>query len=56
MAHKVRVGSRCRVGRVVQVAWVGSRCRVGRVVEVAYKVRVGSRCLGWVGWYRWPIK
>ena len=23
---------------------VGSRCRVGRVVQVAYKVRVGSRC------------
>ena len=22
---------------------VGSRCRVGRVVQVAYKVRVGSR-------------
>ena len=35
MAHKVRVGSRCRVGRVVQVA---------------YKVRVGSRCLGWYRW------
>ena len=35
MAYKVRVGSRCRVGRVVQVAYkvrVGSRCRVGRVV------------------------
>ena len=26
---------------------VGSRCRVGRV---AYKMGVGSRCLGWVGW------
>ena len=35
MAYKVRVGSRCRVGRVVQVA---------------YKVRVGSRCLGWYRW------
>ena len=35
MAYEVRVGSRCRVGRVVQVAYkvrVGSRCRVGRVV------------------------
>ena len=31
---------------------MGSRCRVGRVVQVAYKVRVGSRCR----WYRWPIK
>ena len=27
---------------------VGSRCRV---VQVAYEVRVGSRCLGWVGCY-----
>ena len=25
--------------------------RVGRVVQVAYEVRVGSRYLGWVGWY-----
>ena len=45
------LGSRCRVGRVVQVAYKVSRCRVGRVVQVAYKVRVGSRCLGWIGWY-----
>ena len=40
---QVALGSRCRVGRVVQVAYkvrVGSRCRVGRVVQVAYKVRV----------------
>ena len=64
MAYKVRVGSRfrvvqvalgsrCRVGRVVQVAYkvrVGSRCRVGRVVQVAYKVRVGRVV------HRWPIK
>ena len=44
VAYKVRVGSMCRVGRVVQVAYevrVGSRCRVGRV---AYEVRVGSMC------------
>ena len=26
--------------------------RVGRVVQVAYEMRVGSWCLGWVGWYK----
>ena len=25
--------------------------RVGRMVQVAYEMRVGRRCLGWVGWY-----
>ena len=25
--------------------------RVGRMVQVAYDVRLGSWCLGWVGWY-----
>ena len=30
---------------------------MGRVVhKVAYEVRVGSRCLGWVGCYRRPMK
>ena len=52
MAFKVRVGSRCRVVQVAYKVRVGSWCRVGRVVQWPGWV-VG---VGWVGWYRWPIK
>ena len=37
---QVALGSRCRVVQVAYKVRVGSRCRVGRVVQVAYKVRV----------------